>query len=97
MEKTEITVGRWKVKRIDSMNWQVFELREVKDRPGAKRAGETAWMACPAYFAHLEYALEWVYERETADMGVRRDLKDAVKQMRAIKTELVNAVRAAMA
>lgn len=102
MEKTEITVGRWKVKRVDSMNWQVFELREIKHEgrgkgAGANRKGEVDWMACPAFFAHLEYALEWIYERETADMGARRDLKDAVKQMRAIKTELVGAVRAAMA
>jgi len=96
MERTEIEFGRWRVKRIDSMNWQVFQLREVKANHNAKRAGETDWMACPAYFGKLEYALEWCLDREADDMG-RRELKDAVRQLRAIKSEFLRELKGALA
>lgn len=95
--RTEIELGKWKVKRIDRLNWQVFELREIKDKPGAKRAGEVDWVGCPAFFAKPEHALEWIYDHETADMGVRKSLKDAVAQMRCIRTQLVNELREALA
>ena len=94
--RTEIELGKWKVKRIDRMNWQVFELREIKDKPGAKRAGEVDWVGCPAFFAKPEHAFEWIYDQETVDMGLRKSLKDAVSQMRAIRTQLVNEIRKAL-
>lgn len=96
MERTEIEFGQWRVKRIDSMNWQVFQLREVKANHNAKRAGETDWMACPAYFGKLEYALEWCFDHEADDMG-RRELKDAVRQLRAIKSEFLRELKEALA
>jgi len=30
MEKPEIVIGDFKVRKIDAMNWQVFERRELK-------------------------------------------------------------------
>jgi len=97
MAKTEITFGRWKVKRIDSLNWQVFEWREIKESSKTKRGGETDWMAHPAYFSKLENALEWVYDKETEDMGIKKSLKTAVAQMRTIKTQLMADIRDALA
>ena len=99
--RTEIELGKWKVKRIDRLNWQVFELREVKQEgrgkgAGTNRKGETDWMACPAFFAKPEHALEWIYDQKAADMGLRKSLKDAVAQMRCIRTQLVNELREAL-
>lgn len=96
MERTEIEFGQWRVKRIDSMNWQVFQLREVKAKHNAKRAGETDWMACPAYFGKLEHALEWCFDHEDDDIG-KRGLKDAVRQLRAKRTEFMRAMEEALA
>jgi hypothetical protein len=59
MEKPEIVIGDFKVKKTDAMNWQVFELRELKaGRAGTKsREGEVDWVALPAYFGTLKPAI----------------------------------------
>ena len=100
MSRTEIQVNaRWKVARFDDLNWRVFEYREVRKQNNgrASREGEYDWMPCDAWFGHLEYAIEWIYERETADMGVHRDLKSAIRQMKSIKEQLADDVRKAVA
>lgn len=58
MEKPEIIVGDWKVKKIDSLCWQLFELREISknNNPKAKRAGKKDWMPMPAYYSTLKPA-----------------------------------------
>ena len=93
---TEIELGKWKVKRLNELNWQVYELREIKDGPMSKRGGETDWVKCDAYFGKLENAIEWVYDRETGEMG-RKTLKGAIAQMRRIRTQLANEIREALA
>lgn len=42
MAKPEIVIGDLKIVRVDKLNWQVFELREIgKAKPGTKsREGE---------------------------------------------------------
>ena len=59
MEKPEIVIGDFKVRKIDAMNWQVFERRELKaGRADVKsREGEIDWVALPAYFGTLKPAI----------------------------------------
>ena len=96
MERTEIIAGRWKVKRTDPRNWQVFELREVKESAKTDRAGEIDWMACPAFFGELAYALEWCADRETENLGLQKDLKAAAKAVKASRDAFLAQVEKAL-
>lgn len=60
MEKTEIIIGDLKIVKVDRLNWQIFECREIKkqNNPNFKnREGETDWMALPVFFGTLKPAL----------------------------------------
>lgn len=60
MEKTEIIIGDLKIVKVDKLNWQIFELREIKKQinPNCKsREGETDWMPHQAFFGTLKPAL----------------------------------------
>lgn len=91
MEKTEIIVGDLKVKRVDSMNWQVFERREIKEsrnpNGGKSRAGEVDWVALPAFFGTLKPAVmraRVIHRERGLDAG---DLDGAVKQLGRLDAE----------
>jgi len=100
-EKKEIVAGRWKFKRIDSLSWQVFELREVgenNDPTKNRRAGETAWMALPAYFGTLLPAIvkakELNRERELPESS---ELSSAVKAIKKADDKFLAEIKKAVA
>ena len=100
MEKTEIIVGAWKVKRIDSTNWQVFELREIgKAKPGTKsREGETDWVGLPAYYATLLPALERCKELNRARKLPRSlVLDDVIDAIARLDEKFLKALKKALA
>lgn len=81
MDKTKIIVGDFMVKRIDSMNWQIFERRKLNrsQNPNNKsREGEIDWVALPAFYGTLKPALVRMKELHRDRGIVRGDLKAAI-------------------
>ena len=100
MEKTEIIVGVWKVKRTDSTNWQIFELREIgKAKPGTKsREGETDWIGLPAYYATPLPALERCKELNRArELPMSLGLDEAVDAIAKLDAKFLKALKKALA
>lgn len=95
MERTEILLhDEWKVVRIDSMNWQVHQLREIKEtkKPGVKkRAGEIGWVALPAYFGSLPAAAGYVYDK-LPDKAGKRNVKQLINFMKSEREKVMRAV-----
>lgn len=96
--RTEIVIDeRLKIVRIDSLNWQVYERRAIKDNHSTSRAGEVDWVAMPAFFRRVEHAVEWVARKRFADCGeVFESLEDAVKAIRASNRKLARDVSKAL-
>ena len=96
--RTEIVVNeRFKVIHIDSMNWQVFEYREIKENHKTNRAGEADWIALSAFFGCPEHALEWIARKQFADGGeVYDSLEAAVKAIKSSNRKLAREVAAAL-
>lgn len=96
--KTEIIINdRYKVVRIDSQNWQIFEYREIKERHKAKRAGETDWCGLPCYFGNLKYALLRLIDLNVSSDGESMTLEEAVKCIKATERQIIKAVEKASA
>lgn len=99
--KTEIIVSdRYKVVRIDSMNWQIFEYRKIKESLNAeqsKRAGEYDWCAMPIYYGNLKYALLRLIDLDVATDGESMTLEQAVRHIRQVERNIVKAVEKASA
>lgn len=95
MERTEIQLhDEWKVVRIDSMNWQVFQLREIKEsnKPGVKkRGGEIDWVALPAYFGTVAAAAGYVYDK-LEDKAGKKNIKQLMDFMKREREKMVKAV-----
>ena len=98
VEKTEITIGDFMVRRVDSMNWQVFERRELKagrvDR--RSREGEVDWVGLPAYFGTLAPAVAKVrsiYVERGIETG---SLDDALARMAELDAEFTKALGKAL-
>lgn len=92
--RTEIIVNeRFKIVHVDKLNWQVFEYRtikEAKDPTKQSRAGESDWMALPAFFGLPEHAFEWIARKHFADGGeVYESLEEAAKAFKASNKKLV--------
>ena len=95
MERTEIQLhDDWKVVKIDSMNWQVCQLREIKENnnPKAKRAGEVDWVAMPNYFGTVQDAAGFVHDH-LADKAGRKNLEEFTAFMAKERKKVVDAVR----
>ena len=97
MTKPEIVIGDLKIVRIDSLNWQVFELREVKDSHKTKRAGQTDWMPLPAFFGTVKSALRYAKERNRNKNLDVHDLDAAVKRIAYLDAQFTDAVKKAIA
>ncbi len=94
--KTEIIVNdRYKVVRVDSMNWQIFEYREIKDRAKAKRAGELDWIGLPYFFGDLKYALIRLLNLNVATSGESMTLDEAVSRIEAIERQIAKVAKKA--
>lgn len=92
-QKTEIIVtDRLKVVKVDSLNWQIFEYREIEDRPGAKRAGERDWCGLPCYFSSLKYAMLRLLDVDIAMSGEGMTLEDAIKRIERCERKIAKSV-----
>lgn len=97
MGKTTITVGEWRFVRIDSLNWQVQRLREIKANGRTERAGEVDWAALPAYFGRLVEAVEWARDRIMDERGDVSDTEAFAKELRRADSEFLCGLKAAFA
>lgn len=95
MEKTEIIVNDdWKIVHIDSMNWQVFNRREIQENKNPaknKRAGEVDWVGLQAFFANPESAACYVF-RHMGDNAGKRTLREFIDFMRDAEQEVLDGV-----
>ena len=96
--RTEIIINeRFKIVHVDALNWQVCEYREIKDKNNTSRAGESDWMAQPAFFGQPEHAIEWIARKYFADGGdTYESLEAAVKAIKASNRKLVRDVEKAL-
>ena len=96
--RTEIPVDeRYKIVHVDALNWQVYEYREIKESHKTTRAGESDWVALPAFFGCPEHALEWLARKKFADGGeTYESLQDAVKAIKASNKALARDVAKAL-
>ena len=96
MDKTEIIIGDMKIVRIDSLNWQVFERREIKDNHKTKRGGQIDWIPCPAFFGGLLPALNYAKERNRNNKLVSGELKDAIAQIEQLDRDFLREAQKAV-
>lgn len=100
MDRTEIIVnGEWKIVRIDSCNWQVFNKREIgksNNRGGKSRAGEVDWVGLPAFFSSPDVAACYVYNH-MGDRAGRKELREFVELMESARDEIIAAFASAEA
>lgn len=96
MAKTEVMLhDEWKAVRIDSMSWQVYQLREIKasgNPDSRKRAGEVDWVALPAYFGNVAAAAGYVHDH-LGDKAGKKSLAEFVEFMRKERKKVVDTVR----
>lgn len=100
MEKTEIVIGDLMVKHVDSMNWQLFERREVTENKNPeknKRVGEVDWMPLPAFYGTLKPAIAKARDlyRERG-LPERAELKEAVDRMEKADADFLRALDKAL-
>ena len=93
MDKTTIEFGRWRIRRIDSKNWQLFEYRIILS--GA-RAGDVDWVGLDSFHGSLLPALEDARKREFEQSGYTGDLDGAIKAIKRTDREFLNGLRKAM-
>ena len=90
---TEIQINeRWKVVRIDSLNWCVYEWRDG-EKDGAN---VTDWFSTKHYFGQLSPALRWITEEQINDSGEKYDLMQAVSAIETSNLKLAKDIRAAL-
>jgi hypothetical protein len=80
------------VKRIDSLNWQLFERRQIKDNNKTKRGGETDWMPIQAFFGTLKPALVKAKELNRARGIVSGDLNAAIAAIEKADADFIKQV-----
>lgn len=96
MDKTEIIVGDFMVKRIDSLNWQIFERRQIKDNHKTKRGGETDWMPIHAFYGTIKPALVKAKELNRARGIVSGDLNAAIAAIEKADADFIKQVDKAL-
>lgn len=93
MDKTTIEFGKWRVTRIDPLNWQLFERAAIKK---GKRAGETDWKPRSNYFGKLVDAVRFARDREFEQGGYDGSLDGAIGELRRLDERFVSAIRKAV-
>ena len=96
MAKPEIFIGDLKIVRVDKLNWQIFELCEIKDKGNTKRAGETDWMALPAFFGNIKHALVYAKELNRNRNIDATDLDAAVQRIAYLDAQFIDAMERAL-
>ena len=98
MKKPEIVIGDFMVKRVDSMNWQVFERRELKAGRADRRSreGEVDWVGLPAFYGTLAPAVAKVRSIH-AERGIETgSLDDALARMAELDAEFMKTLGKAL-
>lgn len=94
-DKTEIIVlDNWKVVKVNSLNWQVFELKEVGKPVGddmPSREGELAWYSHEAYFATPAYAVLYIWNHCADNLG-KQTIKSFVAEMGKMADTIIRQV-----
>lgn len=95
--RTEITMSeRFKVVRVDSLNWQVFEKKKLKkqNNPNLKnREGEIDWVKLPAFFGTLDGAARYVLEHSVDKLG-KVEIKQLIDALDSARAEIAAACKA---
>lgn len=96
----EINLGYgYKIKRLDSRNWELWHYHETKKGNGRKgcKVGEEKWHKCGKYYQELRAALLAVYEMELRKGNDAVDLEEALARAeeieRSLKAVSVNLLR----
>lgn len=93
-DRAEIVVSeRYKVVRIDSLNWQVFEFREIKNK---QRAGQKDWVALPRFYGKLTDALAGIARHGNSDACGSMTLDEAVRAIEKSNERLAREIEKAV-
>ena len=94
--KTEIAIGeRFKVVKYDTLNWTIYELREIEQKGNTARGGTIDWVKLPNYFAQLDKAIMFIANQLT-DNHQKQTLEEAVKAIQSSNAQLAKDVRKAL-
>lgn len=73
MGKTCIQVGeRWRIVRRDELNWQLWELKKIKDTGkarGTDRVGTLQWQPLQRFYNRPELAAQYILDHSTDEAG----------------------------
>lgn len=97
MEKTEIIIGDLMIKRMDSLNWQIFEKREIKSNAPKARKGEIDWIPLQAFYGTLKPALVKAKEINRERKIKSGALVDAIKAIQDADSDFITHVDNALA
>lgn len=77
----------YEVRAADSLNWQVWNLREVAKKDGTK---SVEWVATGNYFSRLDGAIEWIWHQlpRNRQKGTLVTLTDALRGIREMLAEV---------
>lgn len=77
----------YEVRALDSLNWQVWNLREVAKKDGTK---SVEWVATGNYFSRLDSAIEWIWHQlpRQRQKGTAKTLQDALGDIRGMLAEV---------
>lgn len=97
--KTEIVVTeRFKVVHVDSLNWQVFEYKQLKAPKNPSipsREGEHDWVPLQKFFGQLSPALRWIAEQQVNN-GEKMTLQEAVSMIETSNLKLLRDIEKAL-
>lgn len=77
-----INLGSHRLRRYDSRNWVLEELRAPKG--GRAKSQEVKWRSCDRYFQSVGAAVLWVAEHRLLDEDTEVDLAGALREFRVI-------------
>ncbi len=98
MKRLRIT-EKYELRRVDDMNMQLYEFREVDTSKSHRYGSEerTEWRATGNFFQTVESACLFVFKRMQCESGYEGDLRGAVSAIERMKDEIVDNVRRAVA
>ena len=96
MKEIEID-GKYRLHRVDQMNWEVQEFREPEAKGKARDSDRSPrWIGTGNYFQSVPAALVWLLHREQRNGGDGTETIDqSIERMGALVDRLVAQVREA--
>lgn len=96
MNNPEIIIGSLKIKRVDDLNWQIFEWREIKSNAPKARKGETDWIPMQAFYSSLKHALLKAKELNRINKIKDGTLDEAVEAIEKADVEFLKQLNKAL-